>query len=285
MDAGELVEEEGPELNVLLVPPSMNESGARAFEESPPAALGDGVPLVDVGRREKVLDGEDGAKFVDQLGREVAGVVGEPLVDDARSARLGEEMSMVPEESTDCAKDFGGIALLQEVDGDDAGEVIDEVDGVHELVNAPGQKLDGAIEVGRDSLTKVRVDATVGWVTRMALAATIEETRVADATITARAKSVTFVAECTNHPVSAEVAQAGMPEQEIVVSRSGILVDDLKQGGVECIEDLGDGGSEDGCIDGEGVGDGRLRLRRPDGRDARRGALDFLPEALDSGTG
>ena len=55
MDAGELVEEEGPELNVLLVPPSMNESGARAFEESPPAALGDGVPLVDVGRREKVL--------------------------------------------------------------------------------------------------------------------------------------------------------------------------------------------------------------------------------------
>ena len=33
------------------------------------------------------------------------------------------------------------------------------------------------------------------------------------------------------------------------------------------------------------VGDGRLSLRRPDGRDARRGALDFLPEALDSGTG
>ena len=34
-------------------------------------------------------------------------------------------------------------------------------------------------EVGRDSLTKVRVDAAVGWVTQMALAATIEETRVA----------------------------------------------------------------------------------------------------------
>ena len=33
------------------------------------------------------------------------------------------------------------------------------------------------------------------------------------------------------------------------------------------------------------VGDGRLSLRRPDGRDARRGALDFLPEALYSGTG
>ena len=33
------------------------------------------------------------------------------------------------------------------------------------------------------------------------------------------------------------------------------------------------------------VGDGRLSLRRPDGRDARRGALDFLPEAFDSGTG
>ena len=35
------------------------------------------------------------------------------------------------------------------------------------------------------------------------------------------------------------------------------------------------------------VGDGRLSLRRLDGRDARRarGALDFLPEALDSGTG
>ena len=33
------------------------------------------------------------------------------------------------------------------------------------------------------------------------------------------------------------------------------------------------------------VGDGRLSRRRPDGRDARRGALDFLPEALDSGTG
>ena len=33
------------------------------------------------------------------------------------------------------------------------------------------------------------------------------------------------------------------------------------------------------------VGDGRPSLRRPDGRDARRGALDFLPEALDSGTG
>ena len=64
MDAGELAEEVGQELNVLPISPSVDESGARAVEEGPPAALGESVPLVDVGGGEEALDGEGDAELV-----------------------------------------------------------------------------------------------------------------------------------------------------------------------------------------------------------------------------
>ena len=53
MDAGKLAEKVGPELNVLPISPSVDESGARAVKEGSPAALGESVSLVDVSGEEK----------------------------------------------------------------------------------------------------------------------------------------------------------------------------------------------------------------------------------------
>ena len=55
VDAGELAEQVGPELNVLPISPSVDESGARAVKEGSPAALGESVSLVDVGGGEEAF--------------------------------------------------------------------------------------------------------------------------------------------------------------------------------------------------------------------------------------
>ena len=117
VDAGELAEQVGPELNVLPISPSVDESGARAVEEGPPAALGERVPLVDVGGGEEALDGEGDAELVGELGGEITGVVSQPLIHHAGVARVGEEVSVVAEKGADGADDLGGAAVLEEVDG------------------------------------------------------------------------------------------------------------------------------------------------------------------------
>ena len=176
MDAGKLAEKVGPELNVLPISPSVDESGARAVKEGSPAALGESVSLVDVGGGEGALDGEGDAELVGELGSEVACVVGQPLIHHAGVARVGEEVSVVAEKGADGADDLGGAAVLEEVDGDHPRKVINEVYGELELVDAERQKLEGAAEIGRDSLAEVGVDSAIGRLTRVTFAATIEAT-------------------------------------------------------------------------------------------------------------
>ena len=154
------------------------------------------------------------------------------------------------------------------------------------LVDAERQKLEGAAEIGRDSLAEVGVDSAIGRLTRVTFAATIEATCSALTAVAAGAENVTSVAEWPDDLVPAKVAEAGVPQAVVgMVGRAHrklVALLGTDEGGVEGVEDGAANGVAGGVVGvrGEGVGDDGLgRSRRVD----EEGSSDAAPQAAGGG--
>ena len=102
-------------------------------------------------------------------------VVAVPLVDNARDPGLDEQMRVVAHEGARGVDDLLGVyGVSQEVDGDDSRVVVDEVDRKGEAMRR-GRKRPA--QIGRDTLAKVSVDASVGGVIGVPLAPPVEKAR------------------------------------------------------------------------------------------------------------